>query len=150
VQIFRDADWIILLGGKRIGDVSAVQAISDPNWGHDVFEPALAAQFRDVVQRTGESPAGTSARAILSTIRAITTPTPFEHWFAACVASDGTYYEVPKGLVFGFPLSTANGKTWTIRSGHYLDAHARERIAQNVAELELESVSVARLMGEPR
>ena len=134
------------LKNARIGDVPAVQAIGDPNWGRDVFDPALAKRFRGIVQRTGETPAGTTANAILSTIRAITTPTPFEHWFAACVASDGSYYEVPEGLVFGFPLATSDGKTWTIPRGHYLDAQARERIAKNVAELELEAMAVSHLV----
>ena len=58
------------------------------------------------------------------------------------------YYEVPRGLVFGFPLLTADGKTWTIPRGHYLDAQARERIAQNVAELELEALAVSHLLGK--
>ncbi len=123
------------LQNARIGELPAVQAIGDPNWSHEVFDGALADQFRGIVQRTGETPAGSTAHAILATIRAITTPTPFEHWFGAGVVSDGTYYEVPRGLIFGFPLSTADGKTWTIPREHYLDAQARERIARNVAEL---------------
>ena len=136
------------LQNARIGECPAVQVIGDPKWSHEVFDRALADQFREIVRRTGETPAGSTAHAILATIRAITTPTPFEHWFGAGVASDGTYYEVPRGLVFGFPLSTADGKTWTIPRGHYLDAQARERIAQNVAELEPEAMAVSHLMGE--
>ena len=89
-----------------------------------------------------------STQAILTTILATTTPTPFEHWFAACVASDGSYYEVPRGLVFGFPLATSDGKSWTIPREHYLDPQARERIARNVAELELEALAVSDLMGK--
>ena len=136
------------LQNARIGECPAVQVIGDPKWSHEVFDRALADQFREIVRRTGETPAGSTAHAILATIRAITTPTPFEHWFGAGVASDGTYYEVPRGLVFGFPLLTADGKTWTIPRGHYLDAQARERIAQNVAELELEALAVSHLLGK--
>ena len=134
------------LQNARIGEYPAVQVIGDPKWSHEVFDRALADQFRGIVRRTGETPGGSSAHAILATIRAITTPTPFEHWFSAGVASDGTYYEVPRGLVFGFPLSTADGKTWKIPREHYLDAQARERIAQNVAELELEAMAVSHLL----
>jgi len=110
------------LQNARIGELPAVQVIGDPNWSHQVFDRALADQFRGIVRRTGETPAGPTAHAILATIRAITTPTPFEHWFGAGVASDGTYYEVPRGLVFGFPLLTSDGRTWTIPREHYLDA----------------------------
>ena len=136
------------LQNARIGESPAVQVIGDPKWSHEVFDRALADQFRGIVRRTGETPAGSTAHAILATIRAITTPTPFEHWFAAGVASDGSYYEVPRGLVFGFPLATADGKTWTVPREHYLDAQARERIARNVAELELEALAVSNLLGK--
>jgi malate dehydrogenase len=136
------------LQNARIGELPAVQAIGDPNWRHEVFDRALADQFREIARRTGETPAGSTAHAILATIRAITTPTPFGHWFGAGVASDGSYYEVPRGLVFGFPLVTADGKTWTIPREHYLDDQARERIAQNVAELELEALAVSHLLGK--
>jgi len=135
------------LQNARIGELPAVQVIGDPNWSHQVFDRALADQFREIVRWSGETPAGSTAHAILATIRAITTPTPFKHWFGAGVASDGSYYEVPRGLVFGFPLLTADGKTWTIPREHYLDAQARERIAQNVAELELEALAVSHLLG---
>ena len=96
---------------------------------------------------TGATPAGSIAHAILTTIRAITTPTAFEHWFGAGVVSDGSY-GVPRGLVFGFPLLTADGKTWSIAQGHYLDKHAQERIAQNVAELEHEASAVPHLLAK--
>jgi malate dehydrogenase len=62
------------------------------------------------------------------------------------VISDGRY-GVPRGLVFGFPLLTSDGKTWTIPEGHYLNEYAKGRIAQNVAELELEASTVAHLVG---
>ncbi len=136
------------LQNARIGERPAVQVIGDPNWSHEVFDQALDDQFRAIDQSTGETPAGSTAHAILTTIRAITTPTPFGRWFGAGVDSDGNYYEVPHGLVFGFPLSTADGKTWSIPREHYLDDQARERIARNVAELELEAVAVSNLMGE--
>ncbi len=137
------------LQNARIGVLPAVQAIGDPNWSHEVFDRALADEFRGIVQRTGETPAGSTAHAILATIRAITTPTPFEHWFGAGVVSDGSYYEVPRGLVFGFPLATGDGRSWKIPREHYLDAQARERIARNVAELELEAMAVSHLVGKP-
>ena len=100
------------------------------------------------MKRTGETPAGSTAHAILATIRSITTPTPFEHWFGAGVASDGSYYEVPRGLVFGFPLQSADGRSWTIPREHYLDAQAHDRIARNVAELELEAMAVSHMIGK--
>ncbi|HZW32655.1 MAG TPA: hypothetical protein VFF52_18225, partial [Isosphaeraceae bacterium] len=62
----------------------------------------------------------------------------FGHRIAAAVVSDGSY-EVPRGLVFGFPLVTADGQTWTIAQNQYLDEPARRQIAVNVAELQHEA-----------
>jgi malate dehydrogenase len=135
------------LWNARIGNQPALQVIDDPAWTRDVLEPAISERAGEIIRLTGGSPAGSAAQAILTSIRAITAPTPFEHWFGAGVLSDGSY-GVPRGLVFGFPLLTADGKSWTIAQGHYLDEHARERIAQNIAELELEASSVSHLLGK--
>jgi malate dehydrogenase len=135
------------LRNARIGNQPALQVINDETWCKTILEPAVAERALDIIRRTGGSPAGSAAQAILTTIRAITTPTPFEHWFGAGVLSNGSY-GVPKGLVFGFPLLTADGRTWTISEGHYLDEYADGRIAQNVAELELEASAVSHLLGK--
>ena len=92
------------LRNARIGNQPALQVIHDEAWCKGILEPAVAERARDIIKRTGGSPAGSAAHAILTTIRAITTPTPFEHWFGAGVLSNGSY-GVPRGLVFGFPLS---------------------------------------------
>ena len=124
----------------------ALEAIDDPAWVKKVMEPAVAGRGREILSVRGSSPAGSVAQAILGTIHAITTPTPFERWFNASVVSDGSY-DVPRGLVFGFPLSTSDGRNWSIVDGLYLDQFARERIAANVSELEHEASAVSHLLG---
>ncbi len=94
----------------------------------------------------GTAPAGSVTQAIIGTIHSISTPTPYERWFAAGVVSDGAY-AVPRGLVFGFPVITPDGQNWSIVHGLYIDDAARERIAQNVAELEREAAVVSDLLG---
>jgi hypothetical protein len=44
-------------------------------------------------------------------------------------------YKVPRGLVFRFPLTTADGQTWSIVPNCDLDEAARRQIAANVAEI---------------
>ncbi len=134
------------LFNARIGNQPALQVIKDPDWVRSVLEPAVTGRFRKIVQLIGETPASSTAQAIICTIRAITAPTPLEHSFGAGVLSDGSY-DIPRRLVFGFPLTTSDGKTWRIPQGLYLDDHARERIKQNIAELELEARSVSHLLG---
>ena len=134
------------LQNARVGNKPALQVISEPDWYRKIFEPAMSGRFHEAARVGGVSPAGSAAQAIMMTIRAITTSTPFEHWFGAGVLSDGSY-GVPRRLVFGFPLVTSDGKSWSVAQGHYLDAHAHERIAQNIAELEHEASAVSHLLG---
>ena len=121
------------LQNARLGNKPALQVISEPDWYSKVFEPTISGRFHEAARIGGTTPAGSTAQAIMMTIRAITTPTPFERWLGAGVLSDGSY-GVPRGLIFGFPLITSDGKSWSVVQGHYLDAHAHERIAQNIAE----------------
>lgn len=121
-----------------IGNRPALEVIRDPDWVREVLEVTVVLRNRTIIQLSGRSPAGTAAQAILGTIRSITTPTPFERWFGAGVVSDGSY-GVPRGLFFGFPLITRDGRTWSVHEGHYLDAYAQRRLAENVAELEHEA-----------
>ena len=106
-----------------IGEHHALEVINDRKWVREVLLPRLAERSRQAMKPGDSSPAGTVAQAILGTIRSILIPTPFERWFNASVVSDGSY-GVPRGLIFGFPLITPDGRSWTIAQGHYLDAEA--------------------------
>jgi malate dehydrogenase len=121
-----------------IGDQPAHDVIRDPDWVRNVFEPGVAVRGRTLYDIRGASPAGSGAQAIIGTVRAFTTPTPYEHWFSAAVASDGSY-GVPRGLIFGFPLRTEDGRTFSVVQNHYLDDHAQARIRENVTLLEYEA-----------
>ncbi len=129
-----------------VGEKPALDVINDRNWVREVMEPTVVMRDREIFKVRGTTPAGAVAQAILGTIRSITTPTPFDRWFAAGVVSDGSY-GVPRGLVFGFPLITADGRNWSIVEGLYVDEVARARIAANVAELEHEATVVSHLVG---
>jgi len=129
-----------------IGDRPAFEVIPDRDWVRNVFEPTVSYRGMQVLEKLRASPAGSASQAIIATIRSLTTPTPILHRFSAAVVSDGSY-GVPRGLVFGFPLRTEDGKTWSIVQNLYLDTHAQERLAANVAELEHEASAVTRFLG---
>jgi len=128
-----------------IGDQPAHEVIKDRHWVREVFEPGVASRGQKLNEIRGASPAGSSAQAILGTIRSLTTPTPYEHWFSAAVPSDGSY-GVPRDLVFGFPIRTEDGQTCSIVQNQFLDDHAQARIAENVSVLEYEAAILADLM----
>ena len=135
------------LRNARVGERPALELIGDPDWIKNVMEPAVVGRDREILAIRGTTPAGSVSQAILGTIRSLTTPTPFDRWFAAGVVSDGSY-GVPRGLVFGFPVLTPDGRIWSIVEGLYIDKVAGERIAANVAELEHEAAAVSHLLGK--
>ena len=132
-----------------IDDRPALEVLPDPNWARDVLPTALAHRSLDIIERLGHSPAGTAAQAILGTVRSLSSPTPYGQRFSAGVVSDGSY-GVPRGLGFGFPLRSEDGRTWSIVQGIYHDEYALGRIAVNVNELEHEAVLAQDLLGGVR
>jgi len=122
-----------------INETPARGLIHDVQWAHETLQAAVARRSAEVFELRGGSPAATAAQAILSTVRSLTMPTPFGRRFAAAVCSDGSY-GVPRGLVFGFPLRTDDGRNWTIVPDLYLDEFAQTKIDRNVTELEYEAV----------
>jgi malate dehydrogenase len=130
--------WI---DGRPAGDF-----ITDVQWARNTLQQAVRHRAADVFQRRGVAPAATAAQAILGTVHSIVTPTPLGRSFAAAVASDGSY-GVPQGLIFGFPLRTEDGRTWSIVDDLYLDEFAQEQLAQNVVQLEQEAVMAERWFG---
>jgi malate dehydrogenase len=129
-----------------IGGRPAHEVIRDEEWVAKVFEPTVCHRGLQLLRVRGASPAGSAAQAIIGTIRAIICPTPFEQRFSAAVVSDGSY-RVPRGLIFGFPLRTEDGTSWSIVQGLYHEDYGLNRIAQNIAELEQEAAIVVDLLG---
>jgi malate dehydrogenase len=152
-QVKRVAVWgnnsesaVIDLRAALIGDRSALEVINDRHWVDEVLGRTIAGRNDEIYRLRGAMPAGSIAQAILGTVRSIITPTPFERSFCAGVVSDGSY-EVPRGLVFGFPLTTSDGRTWSIVPNCYLDEAARQRIAANVSEIQHETTAVTDVLG---
>jgi malate dehydrogenase len=133
------------LNAAMVDERPALEVIRDRQWAANLGS-SIAGRNYEVYRLAGTMPAGSIAQAILGTVRSITSPTPFGRWFSAGVVSDGSY-DVPQGLVFGFPLITADGVNWSIVRNHYIDENGRQRIAANVAELQHETTAVSDLLG---
>ncbi len=121
-----------------IGDRPAPAVIDDLKWVREVLQPTVQSRTAKIFQLRGASPAATTAQAILGTIHSLSTPTPYRHRFGAAVVSNGAY-RVPHNLVFGFPLRTEDGETWSIVDDLYLDNYAQSQLEDNVAELQHEA-----------
>jgi malate dehydrogenase len=60
------------------------------------------------------------------------------------IPSNGDY-GIPKDIMFGFPVTTANGK-YTVVQGLAIDAFSQDRINKTLKELQDEQAGVAHLL----
>ena len=101
------------LHNARIGECPAVQVIGDPNWSHEVFDPAIAASSARSSDGLARHPPARPPRRFLP--RSGPSPRrPHSNTGSAPVSSPTAALRVPRGLVFGFPLVTTDGKSWSI------------------------------------
>lgn len=132
-----------------INNRPAHEVIHDTEWIRHEFERNVAQRSAEIIRLRGASPAASAVQAIICSLRALSTPTPYELHFSVGVVSDGSY-GVPRDLIFSFPMRTEDGKSWSIVQGLYLDSYAQSRIAENVAEVEQEAAAVTDLLGTIR
>jgi malate dehydrogenase len=125
----------------RAGDGNAWDAVDDEAWVADEFIPKVAKRGAAIIEARGASSAASAANAAIDHVRDWVLGTPADDWVSMGVRSDGSY-DVPEGLISGFPCTCANGK-WAIVEGLEIDDFSRERILASVAELEDERKAVA-------
>jgi malate dehydrogenase len=127
----------------RAGDRNAWDAVDDEAWVADEFIPKVAKRGAAIIEARGASSAASAANAAIDHVRDWMLGTPADDWVSMGVRSDGSY-EIPEGLISGFPCTCANGD-WSIVEGLEIDDFSRQRILASAAELEAERDAVAEL-----
>ncbi|WP_422925102.1 malate dehydrogenase [Singulisphaera sp. PoT] len=130
-----------LIGGKP-----ATSVINDPTWLSDTFVPTVAKRGSAVIKARGASSAASAANAALDSVRSASFPTKSGDWFSAGVVSDGSY-GIPAGLIYSFPLTSTDGKSWSIVQNLPIDDDARARLDASAKELQDERDAVKDLLG---
>src|SRR3954471_5752579 len=97
----------------KIGGRPAPEVIAESSWFTEEFVPTVAKRGGAVIKARGASSAASAANAALDSVRSAATPTPTDDWFSAGVVSDGSY-GIPAGLIYSFPLRSADGQSWSI------------------------------------
>jgi malate dehydrogenase len=110
----------------------AAAAVDDQDWIENNFLPNVGKRGAAVIEARGASSAASAASAAIDHVRDWLGGSGGE-WVSMGVASDGSY-EIPEGLISGFPCTCANGE-WTIVDGLAVDQFSREKIDVSVAEL---------------
>ena len=128
-----------------IDGVSGISSINDMQWVEDEFLPSVQQRGKAVIDARGASSATSAAKAALDTIIACESETEDGNCFSAAVASDGAY-DVPEGLICGYPLMTLSGGSVEIKRDLVLSDYAKEKFQISIDELSSEREAVKHLM----
>ncbi len=120
--------------------------ITDAGWFDETFVPTVAKRGAAVIKARGASSAASAANAALDSVRSASFPTKSGDWFSAGVVSDGSY-GIPSGLIYSFPLTSSDGKSWSIVPNLPIDDEARKRLDASAKELQDERDAVKDLLG---
>lgn len=127
------------IDGKGVKDI-----INDPVWNNDVFLPTVGKRGAAIIEARGLSSAASAANAAIDHVR---------DWVLGSngkivtmgIPSNGDY-GIPQDVMFGFPVTTANGK-YEVVKGFEIDAYSQEKINITLKELEEERAGVQHLLG---
>jgi malate dehydrogenase len=125
-------------GGKPVKDM-----INDAAWNADVFLPTVGKRGAAIIEARGLSSAASAANAAIDHMRDWALGTNGK-WVTMGIPSNGDY-GIPRDVMFGFPVTTANGK-YEVVKGLPIDAFSQERINKTRKELQEEQAGVAHLL----
>ena len=126
------------VGGKSVKDL-----INDQVWNADTFLPTVGKRGAAIIEARGLSSAASAANAAIDHMRDWALGSNGK-WVTMGIPSNGEY-GIPKDVIFGFPVTTENGK-YKIVEGLEIDAFSQERINKTLKELQDEQAGVAHLL----
>jgi malate dehydrogenase len=122
---------------------SVKDMINDQVWNAETFLPTVGKRGAAIIAARGVSSAASAANAAIDHMRDWALGTQGK-WVTMGVPSDGQY-GIPKDVMFGFPVTTENGK-YKVVEGLPIDAFSQERINVTLAELQGEQDGVKHLL----
>ncbi|CAG9163677.1 malate dehydrogenase [Cupriavidus pampae] len=125
--------------GKNVKDL-----INDHAWNNDVFLPTVGKRGAAIIEARGLSSAASAANAAIDHVRDWVLGSNGK-WVTMGIPSNGDY-GIPQDTMFGFPVTTANGK-YELVKGLEVDAYSQEKINITLKELEEERAGVQHLLG---
>jgi len=126
------------IDGKSVKDM-----INDPVWNNDVFLPTVGKRGAAIIEARGLSSAASAANAAIDHVRDWVLGTNGKI-VTMGIPSNGDY-GIPKDVMFGFPVTTANGK-YEVVQGFEIDEYSQGKIKITLDELEGERAGVQHLL----
>ncbi len=128
-----------------IGDRPAPDVIGDEEWLRGTFITNVQQRGAEIIKARGQSSAASAANAAIETVRNIVQPSG-QTFSAAIRTSPIDGYDVPDGLVFGYPLrASADGGVEIVRGIEH-GPFARSRVEATTTELLEERAAVEELL----
>ncbi len=137
--MYPDAENVVING--ELGS----SIINDIEWIESDFIPTVQQRGKAVIDARGASSATSAAKAAIDTVIACESPTASGECFSAAIASDGSY-DVPEGLICGYPLITLDNGTIEIKRDISLSDFAKSKFKISIDELISEREAVKHLM----
>jgi malate dehydrogenase len=116
----------------QVGGRQAAGEVDDQAWIENDFLPNVGKRGAAIIEARGASSAASAANAAIDHVYDWINGTDGA-WVSMGVPSDGSY-DVPEGLISGFPCTCANGE-YTIVQGLDIDEFSRAKIDASLAEL---------------
>ena len=133
------------LDNAEIKGESASGWINDQSWIESDFLRIVQQRGKAIIDARGASSATSAANAAIDTVKATLSETAADDWFSAAVISDGSY-DVPEGIIFGFPLRTSADGKISIVQDLTLSDYAKEKIKVTTDELLEEKGDISELL----
>ena len=137
--MYPDAENVVING--ELGS----SIINDMEWIETDFIPTVQQRGKAVIDARGASSATSAAKAAIDTVIACESPAVSGECFSAAIASDGSY-DVPEGLICGYPLITLDDGTIEIKRDISLSDFGKSKFKISIDELISERKAVKHLM----
>ena len=133
------------LDNAEINNESVSTLINDKSWIEKDFLQIVQQRGKAIIDARGASSATSAANAAIDTVKATLSETAEDDWFSAAVMSDGSY-NVPEGIIFGFPLRTNLSGEISIVQKLPISEYAQDKINLTTQELLDEKKDISDLL----
>ena len=133
------------LDNAEINNESVSTLINDKSWIEKDFLQIVQQRGKAIIDARGASSATSAANAAIDTVKATLSETAENDWFSAAVMSDGSY-NVPEGIIFGFPLRTNSSGEISIVQNLPISEYAQNKIDLTTQELLDEKKDISELL----
>ena len=133
------------LDNAEINNESVSTLINDKSWIEKDFLQIVQQRGKAIIDARGASSATSAANAAIDTVKATLSETAEDDWFSAAVMSDGSY-NVPEGIIFGFPLRANSLGEISIVQNLPISEYAQDKINLTTQELLDEKKDISDLL----